>query len=177
MPNPLLYKNSSISNNSVLYTYSFCLHTVKCQNSSITNNSVKHNYTVSMSKTLPFQTVQFSRSTQFTSIWPIDRTLSDATTASKSGTGSDGNEEVLYILQSFSITGSSPSHCFVSYPGHSLVGGVLNLCRDAISIFYSPSWLENLYIRGIKMANACTTRISLFEWMYLLLLKTEANSL
>ena len=63
--------------------------------------------TASMSKTVPFQTrivlfraVQFSTSTQFSSIWPIDRTLSSATTAGQSGPGSDGNEEVLRIPQS-----------------------------------------------------------------------------
>ena len=36
--------------------------------------------------------------------------------------------------------------CLVSYPGH-LLGGVLPLCRDAVSVFYSvfysPSWLGN----------------------------------
>ena len=37
--------------------------------------------------------------------------------------GSDGNEGVLCIPQSSSITGTSPSDCLVSYPGHSLGGG------------------------------------------------------
>ena len=37
-----------------------------------------------------------------------------------SGPGSDGNEGVLRIPQSSSITGTSPSDCSVSYPGHSL---------------------------------------------------------
>ena len=32
----------------------------------------------------------------------------------------DGNEGVLRILQSSSITGASPSDCLVSYPGHLL---------------------------------------------------------
>ena len=31
-----------------------------------------------------------------------------------------GNKGVLYIPQSSSITGASPSDCFVLYPGHSL---------------------------------------------------------
>ena len=39
----------------------------------------------------------FSISTQFSSIWPIDRTLSGATTPGQSGPGSDGNEGVLHI--------------------------------------------------------------------------------
>ena len=71
----------------------------------------------------PSQTVHFSISTQFSSIWPIDRTLSGATTPGKSGPGSNGNEEVKSISQSSSITGTSPSDCLVSNPGHSLVGG------------------------------------------------------
>ena len=59
-------------------------------------------------KTVPFQTIQFSisikvlilkqfyfnfsKNAQFSSIWPIDRTLSGATTPDQSGPGSDGNE-------------------------------------------------------------------------------------
>ena len=73
----------------------FCLHTVKCQNSSILNNSFEH------TKTVPFQTIQFSTSIQFkcqtvqvqaiqlsisiqsSSSWPIDRTLLVATTPAR----------------------------------------------------------------------------------------------
>ncbi len=36
---------------------------------------------------------------------------------SQNGPGSDGNEEVLHIPQSSSITRTSPSDCLVSYPG------------------------------------------------------------
>ena len=46
--------------------------------------------------------------------------LSDATAPGQSGFGSDGNEGVLRIPQSSSITGGSPSDGFVSYPGYSL---------------------------------------------------------
>ena len=52
----------------------------------------------------------------FSSIWPIDRTLSGATTPGQNGPGSDGNEGVLCIPQNPSITW--PSDCFVSYLGH-----------------------------------------------------------
>ena len=54
------------------------------------------------------------------SIWPIDRTLSGATTLSQIGPYSNCNEEVLRIPQNSSITGASLSDCLVSYPGHSL---------------------------------------------------------
>ena len=58
---------------------------------------------------------------QFSSIWPIDKTLSGATTLDQSGLGAnEDTERVLHIPQSFSITGASPSDCLVSYPGHSL---------------------------------------------------------
>ena len=42
--------------------------------------------------------------------------LSGATTPGQSGAGSDGNEKVLHISQSSSITGISPSDCLESYP-------------------------------------------------------------
>ena len=83
--------------------------------SSISNNSVYHEHRVWLSKSflfqafqfaisivfvhtqlnlkaVRFQTIQFSISTQFSSIWPIDRTLSDITTPGQSWPGSDGNE-------------------------------------------------------------------------------------
>ena len=78
-----------------------------------------------MSQTSLFQAIQFNTSTQFISIWLIDRTLSGATTPGQSGPGSDGNEGAIHIPQSSSITGSSPSDCLVSYSRHSLVGGGL----------------------------------------------------
>ena len=53
------------------------------------------------------------------------RTLSDAITLGQSVPGSNGNEGVLHIPQSSSTTGASPSDCLISYPGHSLAGGVL----------------------------------------------------
>ena len=71
-----------------------------------------------MSKTVLFLRIEFSISIQFSSIWPIDRTLSGATTMSKPL--SDGNERVLHIPQSTSITGTSPSDCLVPYPRHLL---------------------------------------------------------
>ena len=94
-----------------------------------------------MSKTVPFQTIQFSPSTQFSSIRSIDRTLSVATTLGLSGPRSDGNEGLLCIPLNSSITRTSLSDCFVSYPGHCLELGVLSLCREAVSVFYSPSRL------------------------------------
>ena len=78
---------------------------------------------IQFSQTVLFQTIQFCISTQFSSIWPIDRTLSSATTPGQSRPGSDANEGVLLILQSSSITGTSPSDCLVLYPGLTLRDG------------------------------------------------------
>ena len=72
----------------------------------------------------------------FSSIWPINRTLSGATTPGQS------NEGVLHIPQSSSISGTSSSGCLVSYLGHLLEAGVLPLCREAVYVFHSPSWLS-----------------------------------
>ena len=43
----------------------------------------------------------------------------------------NGNEGVLCLPQSSSITGTSPSDCLMSYSGHSL-GGVLPFYRDTV---------------------------------------------
>ena len=119
-----------------------------------------------MSKIVLFQAFPSSISTQFCSIRSIDRALSGVTTRVQSGSRSYGNEGVLRIPQSSSITGTSPSDCLVSYLGHSLergltslrryshcilqpqpigipVGGVLPLCNEAVCVVYSPSRLDH----------------------------------
>ena len=60
-------------------------------------------------KTFLFQTIQFSISTQFNSIGPIDRTLSGAIIPGQREPVSDGNDVLLRFLQSPNITGTSPS--------------------------------------------------------------------
>ena len=64
-------------------------------------------------KTVLFQVIQFSISTQFSSISPIDRTLSGATTTGQSGPGSAGYEGLFRIPQSSSSSETSPSNCLV----------------------------------------------------------------
>ena len=54
-----------------------------------------------MSKTVLFQAIQFSKS-------------------SDKSSGSDGNEGVLRISKISNISWTSPSDCLVSYPGHFL---------------------------------------------------------
>ena len=93
---------SSISNNSIKHKYNF-----NVKSSSVSNNSVWH------AKTILFQTIWFSISTQFISIWPIDRALSGSITPSHGGPGSD-RKEVLRISKSSSIIWTSPSDCLVA---------------------------------------------------------------
>ena len=53
------------------------------------------------------------------SIWPIDRTLLDATTPGESRLESDSNKGVFHIPQSLRAR-ASPSNSLVSYPWHVL---------------------------------------------------------
>ena len=78
--------------------------------------------TISKSKTVLIQENPFSISTLFSSILPTDKTLSGATTPRQNGPVSDGNEGVLRIPSNSSITWTSPSDCFVTYPRHLLWG-------------------------------------------------------
>ena len=70
------------------------------------------------------------------SIWPIDGTLSSAPTSGQSGPGSNGNEEVLRIPQSSSITEASLSDCLMSYPGQSYPSA------EMLSVYLTaqPTW-------------------------------------
>ena len=105
----------------------------------ITNSSIKHLsfiYTQLHVKIVLFQAIQFRVSTEFSSIWPINKTLSGASTPEQSKPRSNGSEGVLRVPQSSGIAGNSPSDCLVSYI-RTLVEGVLPLCRDAVSIFYN----------------------------------------
>ena len=91
-------------------------------------------------KTVLFQTIQFSISTQFSSIWPIGRSLSGATTPDQSRSGSDGNEGGLRIPQRSSITGTSPSDSLVSYPGHSLWGSYSSVEMQSVYSTAPADW-------------------------------------
>ena len=109
--------------------------------------------------TVLFETVRFSISIQFSSIWPIDWTLSGATTPSPSGPGSDGNKGVFRMTQNSNIIRVSLSDTLMSYPEYSLEEGILLLSRD-VGIFYSPGrlgwfsigfflWLETPTRQGV----------------------------
>ena len=68
-----------------------------------------------------------------------------ATSPSQSGSGSNGNERIPYIPQT-SRTRTSPS-MLVCAIYRALIGGrVLAICRDSVSVFYSPSRLGYSFI-------------------------------
>ena len=90
-------------------------------------------------KTILFQIIQFSISIQFSSIWSIDRTLSDATSLGQSGLRSDGNNGVSRIPWNSKHYWSLTIR-LLSVISKTLVGvGVLLLCWDAVGVFYSSS--------------------------------------
>ena len=77
-----------------------------------------------------------------TSIWPIDKTQSGATTSGQSGPGIDGNEGILHIPQS-SKTRASPSDCLVSCLGHSLGKESYPSAKiQSVYLFYCSSWID-----------------------------------
>ena len=76
------------------------------------------------------------------SIYDIDRTLSGATTLGQSEPGHIGNEGVLWIPQSSSITETSPSDCLVSYPEPWLRVRGLTTLQKSSRVFYS--WLGKI---------------------------------
>ena len=83
----------------------------------ISNNSFKlaFVYTELNDQRILFLIIHFNISYLFhhssnvkTSIWPIERTLSNASTLSQSGLGSNGNKGVFHILQSFTTGALHP---------------------------------------------------------------------
>ena len=105
-------------------------------------------------KTILFQTVQFSVSTQFSSIWLIDRTLSGATTLSPSGLGCNSNKWVPRISQCSSITGTTPSDCLVSSTGH--LFGESSSSADMQSLYSTApaDWARNR-VNNIAFGSNC----------------------
>ena len=95
-----------------------------------------------MLKTIQFQIIQFSISTLFSSIWPIDRTLSGATTPGQSEPVCNGNKEVLRIPQ------SSPSDCLVSYPEYSLRGSYPSAEMQSVYSAASADWGKTVWIKA-----------------------------
>ena len=94
-------------------------------------------------KTVLFQTIQFSISTQFSSVWPIDRTLSGATTLDQWTWEQCQWRGILHspkLQHYWNLTIR-----LFSVISRILIGGrgVLPLCKEAVGVFYSPIQLGN----------------------------------
>ena len=111
-------------------------------------------------KTVLFQVIQVSISPHFCYISPIDRALSGASTPDPSEPSSDSNDWVLRIPQSSSITGTSPTDCFISYFGHLLEEGVLPLWSEAVCVFYSRSRLGK-HLNGFNYCHLTRIQIKI----------------
>ena len=85
-----------------------------------------------------FQTIQFSISRQFSSIWPIYRAPSGAPTLGLSGPGNNDNKDVHCYRQSFCNTGTSPGDCLLSYQ-KTRWWVVWPLYRGTVGVFYIPT--------------------------------------
>ena len=118
-------------------------------------------------KTVLFHVNQLSISMQFTSIWPMDRALSGSTTLGQSGPGSNSNEGVLCIPQSPSITGTSPSDCLGSYPGHLLGAGESYPSAEVQSVYSTSPADCAIWLRVIVPVRVpAVSKIDLFtEYM------------
>ena len=103
-----------------------------------------------------FQIIHFRVITQFSSIWPIERNLSGATTPGHSGPGINGNKGVFRIPQSCRIIGTSLSDCLVSYPG--------NLLWEFYpSVEMTESSFRYEYLKQFNCANKWLLLLSLFN--------------
>ena len=107
-------------------------------------------------QTVLFQTIQFSISTKFSFIWPLDRTLSGVTTPCQNGPESNGNKGVLCIPQNSNITGVSLSDCLVPYLGHSLGGSYPSV--KVRSVYYSaPTYSASITCGGVGLLKIGTS--------------------
>ena len=102
------------------------------------------------------KTIQFSISMRFNSIWSIDRTLSGATTQGPKWTWEqwrwNGTLHFPKLQNYWNLTIR-----LYSVINRTLIrwSGVLPLCWEAVSVFYSSSWLGNtLMLRGTILKNS-----------------------
>ena len=116
------------------------------------------------------------------SIWPIDKTLSGATTLGESRPGSNSNEGIFCIPQSCKAR-ASPSDCLMLYIWGQ---GVLPFCIDAVGIFYSPSQLGySLFWHPLSLGNFkslsflaygnCWCSLTVFTYFFISMLRPSSE--
>ena len=89
-------------------------------------------------------------------------TLPGTTTLGQSGPGSDGSDGLFHVPKSSSITGTSPSDCLVSYPGHSLVESYPSAEMQLVYLTAPVDWavfwrVQNLIFPQKEIENKKTT--------------------
>ena len=91
--------------------------------------------------------------------------LSYTTTPGQSGHGSDGNEGVLRIPQSPSITGASPSDRLVSYPGHSFGESYPSADKQSVDSTAPADWAKkvNWYVKDTAFARDWLSESNVFN--------------
>ena len=94
-------------------------------------------------KTAPSQLIQFSLSTQFSSVWPIDWTLIKCYHSRPEWTWEQWQWRGTQLSTKLQLYWNLTIRLF-SVISRTLVEGVLPLCREAVSVFYSPSWLGKI---------------------------------
>ena len=116
-------------------------------------------------KTVLFQTIQFSISTQFSSTWPIDGTLSGGATQVQSRPGSNGLWRGIPHFPKLQHHWCLTIRLFrvISW---TLIGGVLLLCRKAIGVFYRPSRLGKESQVTVLVSN--TLYIYIYIYIYII---------
>ena len=105
-----------------------------------------------MIKQIQFQTIQFSISHLFALSLNVKRsylTFQVLPLLAIVDLGAMAMKEYT-IFPRAPLTGGLQSDCLVSYPGHLFVGGVLSLCRDAVCVFYSSSWMGKVCFGSVN---------------------------
>ena len=94
------------------------------------------------------------------SIWTRDWSQPAITTPSKSWPASDGNERILHIPQSSSVTGFSTLDFLMSCPEHSLGGG-LNLLQKFSQCILLPQLADLLLVSKLFPITGCFKKCDL----------------
>ena len=103
----------------ILFNITHSLNVLLC----ITDYSIRQSFAYTKcaisNNSILFKSFVFTQFKFQTVLWPIEKTLSGATTPGQSGPGRNYHVDVLHISQC-SRTGTSPSDGIVSHAGHSL---------------------------------------------------------
>ena len=111
-----------------------------------------------MSKQFYFKQFSLAKACSLILFDSLDRTQSGSITLGQNRPSSDGDEEVLRIPQSDSITKALPSDSLVSYPGHFFLGGgeipPPSAEKQLMYSIATTDWAK-VYLRGVRTYASC----------------------